>query len=189
MKKLLSCMALIMTMVTLTGCEWGSSGSDSSWSDSYSWVNFSGAYRPPSGKSTLVTSFGGATSTGTSTTSNGVTVIYGTETISLGSGDGITDTLFTGLLKSPVTARSVTVEVGSWRLADSDGDGNLIALDGSGTGSVTYNTGQISVSWLNPPDAGAEVMVTYTWVIDDGEGGGTDPGDGGGDGNVSKIYS
>jgi hypothetical protein len=196
MKQFLGCMVFIFTMVVLSGCEWGSSG-DSTWSDSYSWINFAGVYRPPTGKAYIVSDFVSSSSTASTTTSNGVTIITGTETISLGSGDGVADTRFTGTLKKPVLPKTVTVTVDSWRMADSNGDGILVGTDSRGDGTIDYNTGLISVLWVDPPNAGSEVFVTYTWVIDDGQGGGTDPGDPGnpgnpgdpGDSGASKIYS
>ena len=35
--------------VALCGCDWGGTGDAGSWNDAYSWVNFTGMYRSPSG--------------------------------------------------------------------------------------------------------------------------------------------
>jgi hypothetical protein len=43
-----------------TGCEWTGSSNDGAWSDSMSWINFSGLYRAPSGRN-LVGDFASAT--------------------------------------------------------------------------------------------------------------------------------
>jgi hypothetical protein len=50
-------LGLAAVAVLLTGCEWESSGSDGTWSDSMSWVNFSGLYRSGDGTAALVENF------------------------------------------------------------------------------------------------------------------------------------
>ncbi len=192
MKKLLSCMALIMTMVTLTGCEWGSSGSDSSWSDSYSWVNFAGAYRPPSGKTYLVSSFGGgSSSSGTTTTTNDITYIN--HSMPIGTGDGNTTDFGGGYtMNHPVRPGSVTVtseSSGGITLVLVDQGGILVDSNGANSGSINYDTGTILASFFGPPGDGENVVVAYQYDADGG--GATEPDlpGSGGDGNVSKIYS
>ncbi len=49
--------AVAAVLVFATGCEWESSGSEGSWDDSMSWVNFSGVYRSDNNARTIVSDF------------------------------------------------------------------------------------------------------------------------------------
>lgn len=49
--------AICAVGVFSTGCEWESSGSEGSWNDRMSWINFSGLYRSGSGSRALVSNF------------------------------------------------------------------------------------------------------------------------------------
>ena len=67
--------AMVSIAVLPSGCEWESSGDDSTWDDSVSWANFSGLYRSGSASSALVSDFSLASGT-TGTSSDSDTVEY-----------------------------------------------------------------------------------------------------------------
>jgi len=174
MKKFLGCMVVILSVVVLSGCEWGSSSGGSTWSDSYSWVNFAGVYRPPAGRSYLVQTPGISTNAPGSTAET---------TQSLGSGDG-NQSSFTGTLSArPIAIGSVVVRAGAWSMADGDGDGNLSG--GEGVGVINYSSGVITINWNIAPSAGINVIVTYRYSV---PGSGSSP-TGPTSGNGSEIYS
>lgn len=175
MKKFLGCMAIILTMVILTGCEWGNSGSGSTWSDSYSWINFAGVYRPPAGKSFLVQKPGTSTNTPSSIAQT---------TQSLGSGDG-NQAHFEGILANkPIVVGTVVVRAGAWSMADPDGDGNIAG--GEGVGVINYSSGVITVDWNLAPANGINVIVTYGYSVPGTDGNPSGPTSG--SGNL-EIYS
>ncbi len=168
-------MAFIMTMVLLAGCEWGSSGGSSSWSDSYSWVNFAGVYRPVAGKEYLFQKPGTSSNTPSSMVET---------TQSLGSGDA-NQSSFTGELASlPIAIGTVVVRAGAWSMADGDGDGNLAGAEGVGT--INYSTGVITVNWNMAPGIGVNVIVTYSYSIAGSDGNPTGPIQGG---STLEVYS
>ncbi len=175
MKKLLSCVAFIMTMVMLAGCEWGSSGGDSSWSDSYSWVNFAGVYRPIAGKEYLVQK------PGTSSNTPGSLI---ETTQSLGSGDGNQASFGGELAHRPIAVGTVVVRAGAWSMADGSGSGNLSGAEGSGT--INYSTGVITVNWNLAPGVGVNVIVTYSYSAPGTGGNPSGPTSGS---STVKIYS
>jgi len=177
MKKFLGCMVFILTMVMLSGCEWGNSGSGSTWSDSFSWINFAGVYRPVAGKSFLVQKPGTSTNTPGSISQT---------TQSLGSGDN-NRTLFEGTLANrPIIMGSVVVRAGTWSISDPDGDGQIGDATADGTGTINYSTGLISVRWNNGPSVGTDVRVTYSYSIPGSSGNPSGPTSG--TGNL-EIYS
>ncbi len=158
MRKMVSCVGLIVSMGLLAGCDWGSSGSDSSWDDSYSWANFSGVYRPMANKTYLVEVPGVSSNTPGSTQQT---------TLSLGTSDGSSTSHFDGTLtERPIAIGTVVVQAGNgatYSIADGDGDGNLTGRGGSGT--INYATGAINVNWIQAPPVGENVIVTYSYSV------------------------
>ena len=144
MRRLLSCLALMVAVAWFAGCEWQSSGGGgSSWSDSYSWVNFAGVYR--------MTTIPGATATtsGQDRSEN------------IGTGDNNSLTFTATLSNIPIIAGSVTVSSGLQSYEDSAGDGNLTSGSWTGGGTVDYDSGVLQVTFQSPPANGVAVTVSY----------------------------
>jgi hypothetical protein len=143
-------------VLVVAGCEWEGSGSGGTWSDSYDWVNFSGVYRPVSGKTFVVSIYAPAESTPSST---------GTGSDILGTGDSIEST-FSGTLNNiPISAGSVSVTDGTEIFEDGASNQQLVSAYGS-HGSVNYKTGAITVTFRLPPGAGNSIVVTYTYFVE-----------------------
>lgn len=153
----------------VTGCEWSGSGSDGTWSDQYSWVNFSGVYKPY-GASLLVQShaYAAATSAG----SNSAATVRRSVTETIGTGTGASRSFSTTLSHVPVASGSVFVTDGFEAFQDVPTPGTL-AGDKGGTGSVNYNTGAISVTFNLDPGAGVAIRCTYEYDEAVGSGSGT----------------
>lgn len=178
MLKFIKVACVILLVGLFAGCEWGGSGSDSTWSDSYSWLNFAGVYRPVSGRSFLVE----IPAAPTNAPGSVVTV-----TQSLGTSDGSSTAHFDGtLLNQPIAVGSVIVRSGdgaTYSLADGDGDGSLTGRGGSGT--IHYDTGIVIIDWLQAPPAGENTIVTYNHYTEGSTGNPTGPTSG----NGGHIYS
>jgi hypothetical protein len=133
----------------LVGCEWESSDSDwGSWSDAYSWVNFSGTYRDPAGQY-LVREFG----VGGTVSGRFVLATAGTNLVATFSGV-VPDT--------PIVGGSVSVTDGNETFTDPGGGGTLTGNRG-GTGSLNYDTGAITVDFFQAPAPGQSIVVTYEY--------------------------
>lgn len=180
--------AVAAVLVFSTGCEWESSGSEGSWNDSMSWVNFSGLYRSGSSGRPLVSNFslssGGTGDTGTGS-GGGTTPGNFTET-AVSQNDVFTQPgLFTtigatinytgrgtsgwSLKPGSVNIRLVSSNGAEGNFADSGGGG----LSGSfsqapggetytGTGSINYDTGAWSLALEVPFLGPATVSYDYT---------------------------
>lgn len=77
----------------------------------------------------------------------------------IGTGDGATTTFSATLKYRPVKAGSVTVTDGVETFTD-NGDGTLTG-DQGGSGTVNYDTGEISVTFANAPASGAQILADY----------------------------
>ncbi len=177
-----------------SGCEWTSSGNEGSWNDSMSWVNFSGLYRAPSGR-TLIGDFS-QTGGGQLDPGNGEGGEAPQEfAISNQSGP---------VQPSPFTVMSGTIDYPNkgtpgWRLkpgsvrvdirgtttgplgsfSDSGSDireavngplvGNYSQVPGGpnfpGSGSVNYDTGAWSVSLSSSDPFIQPAQITYSYVV------------------------
>jgi hypothetical protein len=82
-------------------------------------------------------------------------------------GAGATTDYSTTLAKAPVKRGSLTITAtdvnGLMMTVVDDGLGNLIGDVGSGTNTVDYDTGALSVSFDAAVAAGASITVSYTW--------------------------
>ncbi len=177
--------AVAAVLVFSTGCEWESGGSEGTWSDSMSWVNFGGLYRSGSGSRPLVSNFsltsGGTGDTGddpddtsefTETsvsddnvfTQNGLITTIGATIDYAGRG-----TSGWSLKEGSVNIRLVASNGAVGNFADNGGGG----LTGSfaqapggetftGTGSVDYDTGAWSLALEVPFLGPANVSYDYT---------------------------
>ncbi len=167
MTRYINCFAAVVLALSIfPGCEWSTSGSDDSWDDSSSWVNFSGMYKQAAGS--LVVS-GWATTSSTSTngssggSSSSVSGTTGTSTEQVGSvvGGGNNRSFSGTLTTRPILPSSVSVTDGVEQLRD-NGAG-VLTSSRSGSGTINYISGAISVLFELPPVAGRAVMATYSW--------------------------
>jgi hypothetical protein len=175
MRKLVESAVVILFVSLLSGCEWGGSGSDSTWSDAYSWINFSGVYRPASGRSFLVdipgenpvvpVDPGNPGNPGNPDHPDNPYQDYprANASVELGVSDGIDAHFESTLAHLPIVRGSVTVTAGGWVLTDSDGDGVFTGDQGAGT--LNYDTGRITVNWDFAPDRGVRVIVAYSYYL------------------------
>ncbi len=192
--------ALCTVGVFSTGCEWESSGSEGSWNDSMSWVNFSGLYRSGSGSRPLVSNFSlssGGTGDTDPETGNEIEYPVAGQEGPLKSGpfvviDDVIDfqnrgaagwTLKRGSINITITGTS-TGPVGSFT---DNGSGILAGTYSqvpggpsfNGTGTVNYDTGAWSITLSGNDPFVQEARVAYTYVVLNdpdvsGGGGGTD---------------
>jgi hypothetical protein len=67
------------------------------------------------------------------------------------------------VLRPPVLAHTVIIQAvigGSLEHVQDDGAGNLLGTRVL-TGSIDYNTGDVSITFTDPPDAGEDITITY----------------------------
>ncbi len=125
----------VAVIIACCGCEWSSGGGAESWSDSYSWVNFSGTYRGIGGGA-LVTDYSSTATTPGSTNDTG-RVAFGLTSS--------TKAAYTGAFGvNSIIPKSTLINFGSLSFADAAGDGNLTSALG-GSGRIEYATGDWSV--------------------------------------------
>jgi hypothetical protein len=83
--------------------------------------------------------------------------------VAFGLGNGA-DKVFSGVLaNSPIVVGSLSVTDGVETWSDFDGDGTLtsgLQLP-TGTGTINYQTGSLSVTFTAPPSAGATIVAIY----------------------------
>jgi len=188
MKSLLNFSLAAILTVLVSGCEWEGTDSEGSWSDSYSWINFSGLYRGVNGP--LVRNFASATTSSGDDSSPTVTVVNN-------ENGGIapeSQTVLNGTLvnKPGITPGSVSIVLLPGSPGDSSGSAtdngsglligsfNLVGIDPSSNfpmeGTINYSTG----FWvLNLPAPGlltpAAIRVSYTYsAAEAASGGGTE---------------
>ena len=178
------CIALLAIAMLPTGCEWESSGGDSTWDDSVNWANFSGLYRSGSGSSPLVSNFsltsGGA---GNPTDPDAdiaehvvVNQAGGTQVGPLTVLTGAIPYMNSGVAGWSIKPGSVSVTVvaagsGAQGQFTDDGSGGLSgsfaqlppASPVTGAGTINYDTG----SWSMNLDALYidDAVITYSYVV------------------------
>ena len=142
----------------LAGCEWSTSSEhNSSWNDSYNWVNFSGTYRSAAG-GMLVTDYTstpstpGSTNTYTSTESGG-TLAAGSLSASGKAG------------KHPIVPKSFTISIGSDVTLSDDGTGTLSGSGGSGTISYDGGTWSFTLSDTQWSQWKRSITISYAYQV------------------------
>ncbi len=160
-----SVVLMAMTLAVVSGCEWEMSDDGEYWNNRVAWVNFSGVYRHSTG--VVVTPTPGDDDGGMIPPGGGGLAEIRNEVVGVGN---TVDRTFSGTLAGrPVYPRTLTITDGTESFEDADGDG-IFEGDKGGTGSVNYNTGVFTVTFLLPPAAGVNVRATYIyWVGEDGE--------------------
>jgi len=134
-----------------TGCEWGGSGDEDFWDDSYSWLNFSGTYRLQN----VVAPTPGAPGSTTGTT----TEVQVSNENQGSTGAGLTDS-FAGVLdNSPIVAGSVTIIIAGVAFVD---NGAEVLVGGNG-GTIKYGTGAWTAKTVGNPDAGQPITASYRY--------------------------
>lgn len=134
-----------------TGCEWGGSGDEDFWDDSYSWVNFSGTYRLQN----VVAATAGTPGSNTTAT----TEIQVSNENQGSTGAGLTDS-FAGVLdNSPIVAGSVTIIIAGVAFVD---NGAEVLVGGNG-GTIKYGTGAWTAKTVGNPDAGQPITASYRY--------------------------
>ncbi len=142
----------------LSGCEWSTSSEhNTSWNDSYNWVNFSGTYRSASG-GMLVTDYTstpstpGATNTYTSTESGGV---LPARTLAANGKAS----------KHPIVPSSFTLSIGSDLAFSDDGNGTLTGAGGSGTISYDGGTWTIKLDDVQESMSRRNITISYAYQV------------------------
>ena len=183
--------AMVSIAVLPSGCEWESSGDDSTWDDSVSWANFSGLYRSGTASAALVSDFSLASgTTGTSSDSDSVeypfTGVAGPIIAApFATASGVLDftnrgtagwSLKIGSVSLTITG-TVTGPVGAFT---DNGAGGLIGtyaqVPGStpiaATGTINYDTGAWSLALAPALPFIEPGQVTYSYVVQQETGGG-----------------
>jgi hypothetical protein len=140
---------LLFVAAGFLGCEWESTD-DSNSSNSAISVNVSGAYRDAAG-SFLVRTSGPSAAQSTSK--------------SIGTGDGANKVFSDTLTSNPIARGTVSVTDGSETWNDVDGDGTMSSslVFPTGSGSINYSTGAVTVTFTAPPSAGATISATFNF--------------------------
>ena len=179
-------------MVMSTGCEWTSSGSDSTWNESMDWVNFSGLYRASSGRA-LVGDFTSGPNQTQPGNGDDVEII---QEFAVSDEQGPTQegpfTVFSGSINydnrgtpgwrlKPGSVR-VNITGGGGALGSFSDSGTDIRaevngpLEGSysqvsggpnfnGSGSVNYDTGAWSISLSSDEPFLQDAQISYSYVV------------------------
>ncbi len=199
--------AVSAVLVCSTGCEWESSGDGGTWSDSMSWVNFSGLYRSGSGSRHLVSNFSlSSGGTGDSTTTDDTVGVseYRVPTQN-GPVKPAMQTVYedvitfsnVGLIGWRLKPGSITVTLngtGAGAVGEFTDNGagvlsgtyNLVPVGPSyiGTGTIDYDTGAWTLTLQGDAPFLEEAQIRYSYVYqndptvsDGGSGGATDDGE------------
>ena len=150
-------------MAFVTGCEWESSGSDSTWDDSMSWANFSGTYRDADGGA-LATTFGTSTISGGATQEQRSVTgeILATGDFSLAAYSGTAD-------NTPMVEGSLVINGGALTWTD-NGDGTLSGSAGV-DGTISYATGAWTIDLKSNRIADNEpITAAYRYSFNTGGG-------------------
>lgn len=179
MKRILGiAMCAVVAAGLMAGCEWSTSSEhNSSWNDSYNWVNFSGTYRSAAG-GMLVTDY-------TSTPSTpGATNTY-TATESGGSLAGGSLSASGKASKHPIVPKSFTLQVGSDVSLADDGTGTLSGSGGTGTVSYDAGTWSFTLADTQWSQWKRNITISYAYQVgNSGSSSGTKSGSSG-----KAIYS
>lgn len=142
----------------LAGCEWSTSSEhNTSWNDSYNWVNFSGTYRSAAG-GMLVTDY-----TSTPSTPGSTNTYTSTESGGTLAGDSLSASGKAS--KHPIVPKSFTLQIGSDVTLADDGTGTLSGSGGSGT--VSYDGGTWSFTLADTQSVywNRKITVSYAYQV------------------------
>lgn len=180
MKRILGiAMCAVVAAGLMAGCEWSTSSEhNSSWNDSYNWVNFSGTYRSAAG-GMLVTDYTSTPSTPGSTNTYTTTESAG----SLGTGN----IQATGKAsKHPIVPKSFTVSIGSDVALSDNGEG-VLSDGGGSSGTVSYEGGQWTIKLADTQAKMYNRNITISYAYQVGNSGSSSGAKSGSSGKA--IYS
>ena len=126
------------------GCEWSGGGSGDGWSTTGMSSDISGVYVASDGGFAVKTS-----GSGNLNASEG-----------FATGNGISKTYSHGLSEQPVVKGSVHVSGGGGETFSDNGSGSMVGSAG-GTGSINYDTGAASITYITPPTGDLTVSYQY----------------------------
>ena len=155
-----------VSSVLFLGCEgdWTAGGGVESWNARYNWVNFSGVYRK-SGTGFLVSNY-------SSESKETITEVIGDTTEGTGGTPGEsasrteTFAIVTNQASANWTLRFPPVKPGSVQVSapdrtfSDDGEGNLVG-NPRGSGSISYESGVLSLVFTIPAPPAGDVVVSY----------------------------
>lgn len=131
--------------VLFAGCEWTSSGGDSSWSGSYDNMNFSGTYR-----------------TGVAVTAAAPT----DETVSVKETVGELVPLvkkYGGKIHGGVVAGSVVISTPDYTYSDTGGGALVGNVPGAGNGTINYTSGGWTITMTADPPSLGKISAVYAY--------------------------
>lgn len=144
MKRILAAATVGALALVMSGCEWSGGGGDDGWSTSGMSSDISGTYKATDGGFVVKTA-----GSGNVNKSEG----YAT-------GNGIDKTYSRTLSEQPVVAGSVFVSGGGSETFRDNGSGGVSGSAG-GSGSINYNTGSMSITYVTPPSGNLTVSYQY----------------------------
>lgn len=146
-------------IIFATGCDWESGGSSNTYNSRFDWANFSGVYRPVSGRF-VVTDFSGGQP---ETPGAEGEIIQERADEQVGTGNG-TRTTFSGITRNGnIVPNTFTLSAAGFTLTD-DGDGQLVGSGVSGT--IDYSGGGWSADFGgSAPDNGSAIRASYTFIV------------------------
>jgi len=148
------CGVMAASVLLITGCDDWSSGGDSSWTDRYSWMNFSGHYRGEAGVP-LVTDYTAIRDADSMQASI-------TQSFETPSPDSQEQTF--SLARENVQPGSVrVVRTPPGVTLSDDGSGTLTGSGGAGT--VDYGSGIVNLTLDNPEPAGSTFSISYSYSV------------------------
>lgn len=156
--KIALCVVSICVLVVFAGCEWSAGGGAETWDSSLSGLDFSGTYRHPSGGYMVTVAGDSVVVTNTSTN---------IASQSLGTCDGV-NTFYQGRLSHQPLRGTVSIICGAYLFSDPASGSGTVTLnvninDGS-TGTINHNTGQWTLRFAAPPNAGTSIRATYQYL-------------------------
>ena len=132
--------------IFFAGCEWTSSGGDSSWSGSYDNMNFSGTYRT------------GVAVAATTTTADTISTSGQVGTYSPAK------TAYSGKLHGGIVAGSLSISAGEYIYSD-NGSGVLVGNTGiAGAGTVNYSSGAWGFTATGGFADSGSIVATYSYT-------------------------
>ncbi|MDR0994505.1 MAG: hypothetical protein LBN38_08100 [Verrucomicrobiota bacterium] len=156
----------LIVALGLSGCEWGTGSDSESWSSSYNWVNFSGAYRSAAG-GILVTDYTSTPSTPGSTNIFNTSESGGTLPVNERAGGGKTQ-------HTPIAPGSFSLRVGDAVSLSDNGNGILEGSGGNGKVSYTGGTWNFELyDWAEQFQSSQSIRISYAYYVSNAGTGGS----------------
>jgi len=146
--------ALGLSSVLMTGCEWTAGNSVDSWNSRYNSLNFSAVY-VGAANGPLITAY--SADAGYSGFTNQV---FGEV---LAAGDSVRKVFSGNLQHTPISTKTLMISAGTYILMDNDGSGLLDSNLANATGRVVYATGSWEVTLPTAPAVGTTITANYSY--------------------------